>query len=118
MTAIIVIYGPDLKLAALQIFYYPATAPCPPFLASIFIPLFMFPRKSFSSVSSNFYRTSQSHASVSIVRNTRISFQIRQKSSVYFYIFPAENNLQVLCIFTVPSTIPSLKGKITTQKTS
>lgn len=90
----VVIYDPDLKLAALQIFRHPPS-PLVRLFWHLYLSCYLCSRKSFSSVSSNFYGTSQSYSSLSTV-GIRISFQIRRKSSVYFYIILSENNSTTL----------------------
>lgn len=46
--------------------------------------------------------------------SVRISFQIRRKSSVYFYIILSENNSLAVC-HSCLSTVPLLRGKVTTD---
>lgn len=46
--------------------------------------------------------------------SVRISFQIRRKSSVYFYIILSENNSQAVR-YPFPLTVPLLRGKVTTD---
>lgn len=53
----VVIYDPDLKLAALQIFYHPPS-PLVRLFWHLYLSCYLCSRKSFSSVSSNFYGTS------------------------------------------------------------
>lgn len=89
----------------------PAVVRCPPFLASIFITLFMFSKIRFFYLIKFLQNVTTPFL---CIHNRHYTHQFPDKAKIFcLFSYSVENNSQFLCI-SYPSMIFLLKGKLTT----